>query len=90
MTAPKLSVDPDILRYFDYEHLPAPLREVSKACADLAHEMVDHLPDVPELRAGLRKLLEAKDSFVRCALDIGTVTTATATKGQACADVDRG
>lgn len=70
MTAPKLSTDPDILRYFDYEHLPTPLREISKACADLAHEMVDYLPDGAELRAGLRKLLEAKDAFVRTALDI--------------------
>jgi hypothetical protein len=31
--------------------------------------MVDHLPDGPELTVGLRKLLEAKDCFVRAALD---------------------
>lgn len=31
--------------------------------------MVDQLPDGPELTAGLRKLLEAKDCFVRAALD---------------------
>jgi hypothetical protein len=75
MTAPKPSAEPDILRYFDHEHLPSPLREVSKACGDLAHEMVDHLPDGAELRTGLRKLLEAKDAFVRSALDILAATT---------------
>lgn len=86
MTRPTLAVEPDILRYFNYEHLPSPLREVSKACADLAYEMVDHLPDGPELRAGLRKLLESKDAFVRCALDIRTATAPT--ENHASADVD--
>lgn len=37
-----------------------------------AHEsgkmIVDDLPDSPELTAGLRKLLEAKDCFVRAAV----------------------
>ena len=36
---------------------------------DLAEAMVNALPDGPELTAGLRKLLEAKDCFVRAALD---------------------
>ncbi|PRY56421.1 hypothetical protein B0I28_10970 [Glycomyces artemisiae] len=31
--------------------------------------MIAALPDGPELTAGLRKLLEAKDCFVRAALD---------------------
>jgi hypothetical protein len=30
--------------------------------------MISDLPDGPELSAGLRKLLEAKDCFVRAAL----------------------
>jgi hypothetical protein len=34
-----------------------------------AHEMARALPDSPELTAGLRKLLEAKDCFVRAAVD---------------------
>lgn len=58
-----------LLRFFDYGHLPEHLAAVSAPCADLAVEMVEHLPDGPELTAGLRKLLEAKDSFVRSALD---------------------
>ncbi|MFD6587254.1 hypothetical protein ACFWED_10275 [Streptomyces anulatus] len=58
-----------LLRYFEYGHLPAHLQAVSKPCGDLAQELVAVLPDGPELSAGLRKLLEAKDCFVRAALD---------------------
>jgi len=58
-----------IARYFAYDHLRTPLRGVSQQCHDLAAAMVETLPDGPELTAGLRKLLEAKDCFVRAALD---------------------
>lgn len=58
-----------LLRYFEYEHLPEKLRPISQIAHDAAHEMVRRLPDGPELTAGLRKLLEAKDCFVRAALD---------------------
>lgn len=58
-----------LLRYFEYTHLPEHLQAVSKPCGDLAQQLVDALPDGPELTAGLRKLLEAKDCFVRAALD---------------------
>lgn len=57
-----------IARYFDYEHLAPNLRPVSQAAYDMAVAMVERLPDSPELTAGLRKLLEAKDCFVRAAL----------------------
>lgn len=57
-----------ILKYFEYAHLPENLQKVSKPIGDLAQEMVDTLPDGPELSAGLRKLLEAKDCLVRAAL----------------------
>lgn len=57
-----------ILQFFTYEHLPEHLQKVSKACAELAQEMVDGLPINPELTVGLRKLLEAKDAFVRAKL----------------------
>lgn len=57
-----------ILRYFAWTHLPAPLQLVSRPCAELAVEMVKELGDGPELTAGLRKLMEAKDCFVRHAL----------------------
>ena len=57
-----------LLRFFSWEHLPESLRPVSQECARLADRMVRMLPDGPELTAGLRKLLEAKDCFVRAAL----------------------
>ena len=57
-----------ILRYFAYSHLPQALKSISVPCAELAQEMDFFLPDGPEKSAGLRKLLEAKDAFVRAAL----------------------
>lgn len=58
-----------LLRYFEYKHLPKRLADISKVCHDQAYAMVEMLPDGPELTAGLRKLLEAKDCFVRAGLD---------------------
>lgn len=57
-----------ILKHFTYDHLPKHLQDVSRPVCQLAHDMADEL-DGPELTAGLRKLLEAKDCFVRAALD---------------------
>lgn len=59
-----------LLRYFEYDHLPQQLQPFSEPFHALAHGLVDHLPDGPELTAGLRKLLEAKDCIVRAALDV--------------------
>lgn len=56
---------PHILSYFKYEHLPEDLQETSRVCYNLAQCMQDVLPEGPEKSAGLRKLLEAKDCFVR-------------------------
>lgn len=58
-----------IARYFAYAHLPLTLRGFSQPFALAALAMIRDLPDSPELTAGLRKLLEAKDCFVRAALD---------------------
>lgn len=58
-----------VLRHFRYAHLPPELQEVSRRCAELAEHMAATVPGGPELTAGLRKLLEAKDCFVRAALD---------------------
>jgi len=58
-----------LLKFFTYDHLPMYLQGVSQRCAELAEVMVDKLPDGPELAVGLRKLLEAKDCFVRAALE---------------------
>lgn len=57
-----------LLGFFAFEHLPPFLQAVSSPCHDLAFDMATTLPDGPELTAGLRKLLEAKDAFVRQAL----------------------
>ena len=60
-----------LLQYFTHAHLPeGPLRDVSSQLGALSRDMVAQLPDGPELTAGLRKLLEAKECFVRAALDI--------------------
>jgi hypothetical protein len=57
-----------LARWFTFDHLRDDLRPPSAACAHLAQEMIDTLPDGPELSAGLRHLLEAKDAFVRSAI----------------------
>lgn len=54
-----------IMDFFEYSHLPQHLQTVSKPICDLAKQMNEQLPDGPEKSAGLRKLLEAKDCFVR-------------------------
>lgn len=58
-----------IAQFFTYEHLPPHLRAVSQIFSEVATDMIETLEDSPELTAGLRKLLEAKDCFVRAALD---------------------
>lgn len=57
-----------LLDFFAFEHLPPHLRAVSEPLRVLAHQMVRTLPRSAERTAGLRKLLEAKDCFVRAAL----------------------
>lgn len=57
-----------IIKYFAYEHLPVALQSVSASVGILARQMEEQLPDGPEKSAGLRKLLEAKDCFVRAKL----------------------
>lgn len=60
---------PNPLRFFAYAHLPKHLHDISGGIADLAASMQASLPDSAEKSAGMRKLLEAKDCFVRAALD---------------------
>lgn len=60
-----------ILKHFTYAHLPPHLQAVSKPICELAHEIDATLPNGPEKSAGLRKLLEAKDCFVRAKLEQG-------------------
>ena len=58
------------IKYFAFAHLPPKLQAVSKPIGELAEKLETLLPDGPEKSAGMRKLLEAKDCFVRCALDM--------------------
>lgn len=58
-----------ILEYFKYDHLPPHLQEASKPWCDLAYAAAAAvLESHAEIAAGLRKLLEAKDCFVRSRL----------------------
>lgn len=56
-------------KYFVFKHLPEHLQAVSQPIAELAKLMDESLPDGAEKSAGMRKLLEAKDCFVRAKLD---------------------
>ena len=56
-------------KFFEYNHLHASLQPVSKAASELAEWIEENIPDGPEKSAGMRKLLEAKDCFVRAQLE---------------------
>ena len=57
------------IQYFAYQHLPERLQAISRPIGDLADTLEKLLPEGPEKSAGMRKLLEAKDCFVRAALE---------------------
>ena len=57
-----------IMKHFEYEHLNDRLQEIRRPVCAPARDMDNVLPDGPEKSAGLRKLLEAKDCFVRAGL----------------------
>lgn len=56
------------MQFFEYNHLPTHLRAVSKDIYAVALKMTNELPEGDEKAAGMRKLLEAKDCFVRAIL----------------------
>ena len=60
-----------IARWFGYRHLQGDPRAVSAEIFEVAEWLTGKLPDSPELVAGLRHLLEAKDCFVRAAIAAG-------------------
>lgn len=67
ISEPRPAVDP--LRFFAFEHLPEGKAKASSACVHALAVVLDaNLPDSAEKSAGMRKLLEAKDCFVRAAL----------------------
>jgi len=57
------------IKWFDSEYLAPNLQAVSKQINELAHELEKSLPDGAEKSAGMRKLLEAKDCFIRAELE---------------------
>ena len=59
----------EIMKHFKFDHLPEELKEISLPCCNLALTMNKELPDCAEKSAGLRKLLEAKDCFVRASIE---------------------
>lgn len=58
-----------LLKFFKCNHLPPHLQLVSQPLCDMAEMLDKSLPESAEKTAGLRKLLEAKDCFVRAALE---------------------
>jgi hypothetical protein len=62
----------NVLRFFEFAHLPEPLRGVSEQFAKLAHSLADNAPTGPELVVALRKLLESKDAAVRAKLPMAS------------------
>ncbi|MBX9937679.1 MAG: hypothetical protein K2Y32_00415 [Candidatus Obscuribacterales bacterium] len=58
----------DICEYFKYGHLPLELQAVVEPICSTIDILLEQIEDSSELTAGLRKLLEAKDCFVRAKL----------------------
>ena len=58
-----------LMRWFTYAHLPPDLQVISAACTTLAEQVDREIPENAEKTAGLRKLLEAKDCFVRAVIE---------------------
>ena len=59
-----------LIRWFKYEHLDEDIQKYSKWVSELAWSMDAQLPESAEKTTGLRKLLEAKDCFVRAAIEL--------------------
>ncbi len=56
-------------KHFAFGHLPPHLQAISLPIAELAQKLENELPEGPEKEAGMRKLLEAKDCFVRARIE---------------------
>jgi len=64
----KMTKQEYLLQFFTYDHLPENLQILSAPFKQIADMMIEKLPRNPERIAGLRKLLEAKDCFVRAGI----------------------
>ena len=60
----------NLLKWFTYAHLPNEnARDVSREVTRLVTKIADKVEPGPEATVGFRKLLEAKDCFVRASLE---------------------
>ncbi len=53
--------------YFDAGRFPDPFGPIAAELEHTARTMLEAIPDHPELTVGLRKLLEARECFMRAA-----------------------
>lgn len=58
----------ELLQFFKYGHLPLELQAIVEPICSTIDILLPQIDDSPELTVGLRKLLEAKDCFVRAKL----------------------
>jgi hypothetical protein len=58
-----------MMRWLEHDHLTPDLQAVVKPIFELGMKLDDDLPEGPEKTAGFRKLVEAKDCFVRAYLE---------------------
>ena len=70
MDNPPAEHEDPILKFFDGNHLPARLQNVSLPFCELAYWIVDNVPRNAERTVALRKLLEGKDAAVRASLNV--------------------
>jgi hypothetical protein len=61
--------DEPIMQFFQFAHLPAPLRAISQPFGELA-KVILTLPRNAERSVALRKLLESKDAAVRAGIAV--------------------
>ena len=54
-----------LMQFFTWEDVPANAQATAKAIALIAQELDRDMPECAEKTAGLRKLLECRDCFVR-------------------------
>jgi hypothetical protein len=68
---PQVETGERMLHWFQYEHLPEVLQQITRPFNELAHQMVGVIKAGPERTVALRKLLEAMDAAMRARLRPG-------------------
>jgi hypothetical protein len=59
----------NIIRFFEFSTLPESQQALGQQVGELAVQAASTLPDSAEKAAGLRKLLEARDCFLRASTE---------------------